>query len=203
MVETLTAFISEFALCPDKEDGWIWKATKDGVFSTKSAYEVIAAARNEPSPMSMFKEELAQVWKTPAPHKAKVIAWRCLRNRLPTCNNLVKRNVPLGIEETWCNACVTSFETAEHLFLHCPKVEIVWDKIQQWIDSKIVRSQGIPQHFTSFFCAARGKNSRKFLMALWVCTIWLIWEKRNDSRFEGKAWDTEKLVLEIKGRLWS
>ncbi|XP_057774910.1 uncharacterized protein LOC130993891 [Salvia miltiorrhiza] len=184
-----------------KKDGWRWKPTKDGVFSIKSAYETIETTKGEPDAGN--SEALAKVWEAPTPHNARVTAWRSLRNRLATCDNLVKRNVPIEIEERWCNACVGYEETVEHFLLHCPKVELVWDQIQQWLNIKTVRPRGLLDHFMSFIYGGRGKKNRKFLQALWVGTIWSVWKGRNDSRFDGKVWDAHKLVLEIKGRMWS
>ncbi|XP_057793138.1 uncharacterized protein LOC131009746 [Salvia miltiorrhiza] len=144
-----------------------------------------------------------KIWNAPAPYKARVTAWRCLRNRLATCDNLIKRKVALQVEDSWCNSCVAHEETAAHLFLHCPKAGQVWDLIQQWIGQRTARPQGILQHFSIFVHGGKGKSSRKFLKALWICTIWLIWKNRNVSRFEGKVWDAQHMALEIKGRMWS
>ncbi|XP_057779420.1 uncharacterized protein LOC130997999 [Salvia miltiorrhiza] len=146
---------------------------------------------------------MAKVWEAPTPHKAKVTAWRCLRNRLATCENLRRRNVQIGVEERWCNACISSEETTEHLFLHCPKAAAVWDQIFQWLDIKTANPRGILQHFISFISAGKRKKERRLLKALWVGTVWLLWESRNESRFQGKVWDIDRLVLQIKGRLWS
>ncbi|XP_057811915.1 uncharacterized protein LOC131026163 [Salvia miltiorrhiza] len=201
MVNNMLLVISTLAPRAGKKDGWKWKAAKDGVFSTKSAYEAISKEKGEMA--STHHEVLAQVWEAPTPHKARVVAWRSLRNRLATCDNLVKTNVPIKVEEKWCNACVCHEETVEHMFLHCPKAEQIWDQIQQWLNIKTAKPQGLSQHFLSFTHGGKGKKSRKFLKALWVGTIWLLWNYRNESRFEGKACDTQKLVLDVKGRLWS
>ncbi|XP_057811561.1 uncharacterized protein LOC131025790 [Salvia miltiorrhiza] len=203
MTEALKLFIFGCSPRCGLEDGWDWKAMKDGRFSTKSAYEALVATRSDSSAVTYQNETSGKIWDAPAPFKARVTAWRCLRNRLATCDNLIKRKVALQVEDSWCNSCAAQEETAAHLFLHCPKTEQVWDLIQQWVGQRTARPQGILQHFFIFVHGGRGKSSKKFLKALWICTVWLIWKSLNESRFEGKVCDAQKLVLEIKGRMWS
>ncbi|XP_057779431.1 uncharacterized protein LOC130998010 [Salvia miltiorrhiza] len=196
-------FISNVELTADSKDTWKWKATKDGEFTTKSAYSILEASNTESHSPQLHIEALSNVWDVPAPHKARVTAWRCLRNRLATCDNLVKRQVVLDTVERRCNACFSSEETADHLFLFCPKAVMVWDSIQRWLGVQTVRPGNVAQHFTSFFHLGREKKSKKVLKALWIGTVWLLWKKRNESRFDGEVWEVSCLVLEVKGRLWS
>ncbi|XP_057803570.1 uncharacterized protein LOC131018894 [Salvia miltiorrhiza] len=202
-VEALTGFLSHHIPCAGKTDGWTWKASKEGVYTTKSAYSVMAATKNVVPAAQDVNETLAAVWETPAPFKVRVTAWRCLRNRLATCDNLIKRNVAISTEESACNGCVSGVETVDHLFLLCPKVEQVWDGIQKWLGFSTVRPHNITHHFTSFTHLGRRKRSEKFLKTVWTCTIWLLWKRRNESRFDGKGWEVQMLIQEIKGRLWS
>ncbi|XP_057786471.1 uncharacterized protein LOC131011494 [Salvia miltiorrhiza] len=129
--------------------------------------------------------------------------WRIMRNRLPTCDNLVKRRIPLGEEEVLCNACCQREESAQHLFLRCPKTEMVWNEIQKWVGVDSVRPDNVEAHFEAFSNLGTRKTSSKFLSVLWACTTWLIWKGRNESRFESKNWEIAKMLGGIKARLWS
>ncbi|XP_057803597.1 uncharacterized protein LOC131018929 [Salvia miltiorrhiza] len=182
---------------------WIWKASKGGDYTTKSAYSAIKASRNESTSTISNSDTLASIWTTTATHKAKVTAWRILRSRLPTCDNLRKRNVPLGVEEMTCNSCFHSPESVEHVFLTCPKTVMVWNRVKTWIGSRPAHPQGIDSHFYTFTHLDKGKNCENFLKALWICTTWLIWKRRNETRFEGKQWSIDGLILEIQARTWS
>ncbi|XP_057791320.1 uncharacterized protein LOC131008461 [Salvia miltiorrhiza] len=197
----LTEVISDVVPCLGKKNGWRWKAAKDVTFSTSSAYETIAKEKREE--VASSAAELAKVWNAPTIHKARVTAWRSLRNRLATCDNLLKRKIQIADDERWCNACAMAEDSVEHVLLHCPKTEQVWNNLQQWINIKTAKPKGLSQHFLSFIYSSKGKRCRKFLKTLWIGTIWILWRCRNESRFQGKVWEIQKVSQEIKGRMWS
>ncbi|XP_057794182.1 uncharacterized protein LOC131010599 [Salvia miltiorrhiza] len=203
LLDDLISVISDGAPRAGMSDEWKWKATKSAKFTTNSAYHVIAASRGDSHSNQLPHEVLAKVWDAPTPHKVKVTAWRCLRNRLATCCNLSKRHVFLPVKEAWCNSCILREESNDHLFLSCGKSELIWDALQKWIGISTVRPKGVAQHFLMFSHLGQGKRSLKILKALWMCIVWLIWKKRNESRFDGNVWEAKNLVLEAKGRLWS
>ncbi|XP_057790799.1 uncharacterized protein LOC131007900 [Salvia miltiorrhiza] len=145
---------------------------------------------------------MEQVWDTPAPQKARLVTWRILRKRLPTCDNLRRRNIHLGEEESMCNACCHKAETINHLFLECPKTTALWNGILNWLGINGPWPSDVEEHFKAFVNMGKSK-SRKFLAALLMCVIWILWKSRNDSRFEGKPWDIQSVLRDIKVRLWS
>ncbi|XP_057788337.1 uncharacterized protein LOC131005389 [Salvia miltiorrhiza] len=201
MEDNLNTLIVAFSPCLGKQDGWKWKSAAEGIFSTKEAYAECAKAVGERA--VVLKEESKQLLTAQAPHKARVTAWRAICNRLPTCDNLLKRKVQIPDEEKWCNACVTREETVVHSLLHCPKVDRVWDHIHQWIGIETTKPQRLVEHFKSFTGGGRGTKNTAFLKALWIATVWLLWRYRNDSRFENKNWEVSKIAKDIKGNLWS
>ncbi|XP_057775020.1 uncharacterized protein LOC130993998 [Salvia miltiorrhiza] len=201
-VHDLLSFISGANLVAGVPDDWFWSAAKDGIYSTKSAYEAIKETRQERQNSEAINEILSKVWKSPVPLKARVMAWWTLRDRLPTCANLRRRNIVLNEVDTGCNACFHSEETINHLLFHCPKTEKVWDDIFRWLGICFVRPQSVVSHFLLFTNFGNRKESRKFLPALWCCVVWVVWRCRNASRFEGKGWEISKVVSEIKVRMW-
>ncbi|XP_057809008.1 uncharacterized protein LOC131023481 [Salvia miltiorrhiza] len=146
---------------------------------------------------------LNSVWKAKAPQKAIMTAWRVLKNRIPTCDNLRKRQVPLCEEDTKCKECGMQEESAYHVFLACPKMEEAWNDLQKWLGTATVRPNSIESHFGTFAAFGKEKKVKNLLLAIWVCCIWLLWKKRNEKRFEYKEWDPKKLVMEVKIRMWS
>lgn len=70
----------------------------------------------------------SQIWKAFAPSKARIMAWRLLRNRLPTQDNIHKRLASSTVERMCC-CCMDEEETAQHLFMGCPRVQDLWNKM--------------------------------------------------------------------------
>ncbi|XP_057803596.1 uncharacterized protein LOC131018928 [Salvia miltiorrhiza] len=201
--QSLLGQLSGFSPCVGSVDKWFWRAQKNGVYTANSAYQAIRdqieERRVEPEEMNLFSD----LWNSTAPQKVRVTTWRVLRNRLPTCDNLIRRNIQVGEVEKSCVACFFPQESAIHLFLDCPKSAMIWDQILNWTGYSWARPRGIPEHFSSFVYLANGKNSTQLLKALWMCTIWVIWRKRNESRFEDKVWELKSIIMEIKTRMWS
>ncbi|XP_057790730.1 uncharacterized protein LOC131007831 [Salvia miltiorrhiza] len=203
-VNNLFAAIADVKICAGGGvDRWTWRAAKEGAFTTRTAYLLIKNARSVDGPTIANKDLLANVWSPPAAFKTKVFSWRALRRRLPTCANLIKKNVPLEIVETSCNACFHPSETEDHVLLQCPKAQAVWDRIQNWLGCQSARHHDITVHFNSFSFLGKGKKIRNLLKALWMCTCWSIWKQRNSSRFEGKVQSVDSLVSEVKARCWT
>ncbi|XP_057802952.1 uncharacterized protein LOC131018245 [Salvia miltiorrhiza] len=188
-----------FSQLAGTKDVWCWKATSNGKYSTKSAYACIEEQRERSVQVLLIKNHLVKVWGAAAPQKAKVGAWRALRNRLPTCDNLKRRNIPLDEVDAVCSACFHHNESVNHLLLKCPKTEMVWVEIHRWIGISTAQPQLINMHFESFINLGTGKENEKFLTALWICTVWQLWKKRNECRFDGKGWEPKNLNKDFEG----
>ncbi|XP_057793926.1 uncharacterized protein LOC131010427 [Salvia miltiorrhiza] len=202
-VNLLTSFISPFVLIADSDDGWSWSASTDGKFTTKLAYEAIKTRRSEITAQSTEALAAASVWQTLAPQKAVVNAWIILRRRLPTCDELRKWNINLGDGEVVCKQCFSHNESINHVFTLCSRTQEVWNEIQLWIGIQIARPSTSVEHWRSFCYFCKNKTIGKLLKAIWVGCCWLLWQKRNGKRFEGKDWEGKDVVLELKARIWS
>ncbi|XP_057792778.1 uncharacterized protein LOC131009459 [Salvia miltiorrhiza] len=190
-------------LCACTKDGWTWRGESGKGFTAKSVYEVLKERAKETTEVVEETDISAKVWKIPIPNKVKLTVWRILKNRIPTCDNLLRRNVMLSEVEVGCNACFYRQESMKHVLLHCPKTSKIWEAIYQWLGVCVVQPHDVPSHFRFFTGLSSRKSNRKFLMALWCCTTWLIWKMRNESRFDNKRWEIASLLGEIKARVWS
>ncbi|MCI00433.1 cysteine-rich receptor-like protein kinase, partial [Trifolium medium] len=94
-----------------EEDLWVWRYDMAGGYSVRGAYALLTTAdATTPAVASDL------IWHKHVPLKVSVLAWRLLRNRLPTKDNLVARNI-ISHDACFCvNGCGT-LETANHLFL--------------------------------------------------------------------------------------
>jgi hypothetical protein len=89
------------------------------------------------------------VWHKQGPPKVSILAWRLLRDRLPTKTNLLRRGIiqPVTIR---CVAGCEFDESAPHLFLHCDIFGSLWQHIRTWIDVSGVEPYNIHDHFIQF-----------------------------------------------------
>lgn len=68
------------------------------------------------------------VWHKQVMLKVFVFAWRLLRNRLPTKDNLVRRGVLHEGDNTYVFG-----ETTDHLFLGCGVFGALWPLVWMWL----------------------------------------------------------------------
>ena len=101
-------------------------------------------------------------WHKQAPLKASIVAWRLLKDRLPTRLNLHKR----GVFEAATTSCVSGCgiaESAPHLFLHCPVFGSLWQHIRSQLDVSGADPQNISEHLHQFIhSTGHSKAPRSF-----------------------------------------
>lgn len=142
------------------------------------------------------------LWKTFAPAKAHTMAWRLVKNRLPTKDNLHRR-FGLSPEARRCSCCNLEEETVNHLFLNCSEVCRLWNNLVGWLGVSWVAPVETVQHLDSFMGLARGGRNSKRLGGLWICAVWVIWKWRNKVIFNQASWNFRKIEEEIKCRYWN
>ena len=109
---------------PDK---LVWSSNRNGIFSTRSAYELIT---NNNPPIIDYH---SWIWKVNTYPKIKNFLWRLSHNGLPTKAKLYQKNIPVPLN---CDACQNLFEDAKHLFFECP---FTIDQINKQ-DSSLIRN---------------------------------------------------------------
>ena len=87
-----------------------WEGDSSGKYTVGSAYELL----NRNLPLESQDETFKALWKIKVPSKATIFAWRLIRERLPTKNNLRRRNVETN--DVTCPFCRSHDEDKAHLF---------------------------------------------------------------------------------------
>ncbi|XP_057770688.1 uncharacterized protein LOC130990474 [Salvia miltiorrhiza] len=147
------------------------------------------------------ENEFALIWKTPASATAITTAWKVLKGRLPTVDNLRRRQVVLQ-PAACCVLCNSSEESIDHLFFSCHKSDEIWKSIFLWIDKQSVCHTKAKNHLNAFINLGN-KDDLSFLLQVWIGTVWCIWKWRNDCIFNQGNWNKERVVSEIKAKIWS
>ena len=72
-------------------DHWMREADSSGQYSVRSAYSLLRQHVAE----EVQVEEFRELWKLKVPSKVAVFAWRLLKDKLPTRDNLRKKQIDL------------------------------------------------------------------------------------------------------------
>lgn len=118
------------------EDSWKWRASRDGSYLLKEAYNCLTTTINTSAGWQdqNSKKAFELVWKKAAPLKAAATAWSALWDRLPTKENLKRRNILRANEEIMCTCCGEVEETNNHFFLVCNFTHSIWSTILRWLN---------------------------------------------------------------------
>jgi len=126
---------------------WCWKAEEGGVFSVKSCYlKLVHLLSDEEVWSEMEKGVLDNIWKSKAPLKVVAFSWKLFLNRVPTRDNLVRRNCLPPEESTLCVFCGGTKESSKHLFLHCNFTTKVWERVTKWLDFSFITPPNLFVH---------------------------------------------------------
>lgn len=86
MVTDLLNFVSNLSLTEGISDDWTWTLEDGGLFSVKSAYSILQGDVIEP-----IDKIYSKLWSLKAPSNVLSLAWRVLKNRIQSKENLEKK----------------------------------------------------------------------------------------------------------------
>jgi len=125
-----------------------------------------------------------------------------LLNRIPTRENLRRRNALPPDASLGCVLCDTEVESINHLFLHCPIAMRVWLELLRWVGNMFTMPHNLFSHWACWNEGSPSKKIVKGLRLIWHSTIWCIWKARNDKIFNAKEVEVLALVEEVKVLSW-
>ncbi|KAF4400007.1 hypothetical protein G4B88_021221 [Cannabis sativa] len=173
-------------------DELIWKASKDGSFSVKVAYQAIIRGR------SGLEDELWKlIWRSKVYERAKCFLWKIARDILPFGSRLhqIFGNISTSI------LCLAEEDSPIHLFFRCDVAKQIWrsgpwgicSEALVFQDNKaMVRWLLTPSNLP---LANAGERSRFTLYAIMVC--FHLWKYRNMVFHDGIKWPIPKLQQAI------
>jgi len=137
------------------------------------------------------------IWHPQVPSKVSILAWRLLRDRLPTKSNMLRRGIIHG-ENSSCVAGCGCIESVQHLFISCDFFGTLWHHVRQWLGLSGVDHNDIGTHFAQFTNYLGGRRRcRSFLQLLWRMCVWLIWKERNNRVFTNVHISIEELKEKV------
>ncbi|GAU35790.1 hypothetical protein TSUD_56670 [Trifolium subterraneum] len=105
------------------DHSWLWQPDPDNGYSVRSAYYFLTSQDS----VTLHSAD-GLIWHPQIPLKVSILAWRLLRDRLPTKANLVTRGI-LSSEAHFCVSGCGAVESAQHLFLSCSTFGPLWSMV--------------------------------------------------------------------------
>jgi hypothetical protein len=169
MLGECRTLLHDISLQSNITDKWQWSLDPNGNYSVKGVYILLTSQEDQRSYAT-----LELTWHRHVPFKVSILAWRLLRNRLPTKENLVTR----GIIPHDPRVCVTgcgAIESAHHVFLSCPSFSSLWSHVRLCIGVESADPKHLRDHFVQFVHSSGGTRScRSFMQLLWLWCVWVI-----------------------------
>ena len=158
MVGELILLLANVTLQVTREDTWLWTLETSNAFSVRSLYNFLTLQPPAEPPV-----DASSIWHKDVPLKVVVFAWRLLRDRLHTKDNLLRRGI-IHFDSRLCVAGYGIVETSYHLFLHCNFFGTIWHVIYSWLDISVTNPFYVHDHFHQFgFCGGFGQRRRSIL----------------------------------------
>lgn len=182
-------------------DSWHWRFATNGIYNTSISYNNFWKGNQAAGPTpSQVQPTFKRLWTSWSPRKTIPCAWRLLKNRLPTMDNLARRGVVMT--STSCPLCMEYDECPEHLFFKCKISSSIWDAVKSWLSINMVMHINPSIHFLQFSEALGRKKLRKVAFFIWVGSVWSLWNLRNDVLFNNGSVAIDKVISILKIRLW-
>ncbi|GKV53510.1 hypothetical protein SLEP1_g60031 [Rubroshorea leprosula] len=181
-------------------DSWEWTHSKDGQYSTKSAYAILAKEEREATEITTF----SRIWNSVLPRKISAFNWQLLQDRIPTKMNLLTRGIIKDIQDCKCGICGEEEEDTKHLFLKCNMVRWLWMACAKWWGIKVKLEADCWNTFQVAGREPKEKCIRDGWDCIWNSLAWTVWLARNQNTFQGKEINWEKLLelIQLKSFHW-
>lgn len=134
--------------------------------------------------------------------ESQTIAWKILREQLPTRDNLKKRNIIPLTTSSECVVCGEVKESIPHLFFVCSFARYVWSKFYQWIDVALVSQPSRTIHFLTHSEMFDPGKITTFTSTMWTRVMWTLWNLHNDLIFNAAQLCPIKAFNKIKAHMW-
>ena len=179
------------------EDRLIWTATSNGVYSTKSAYQLLSkeAEVKAPGPSNLAdnKQFWLDIWALNLPNKIRHFLWRAAIDSLPTKLNLMNRNITAN---SLCDGCGCETEDTIHALWDCIEVKNVWWKLvrcRPFLTEKLVCCRDLCQGILAL--------KSPHLVETFAYIAYGIWHNRNTQRMGAVTLPLGKIYTDAVERL--
>ncbi|KAL8535589.1 hypothetical protein ACS0TY_011282 [Phlomoides rotata] len=177
---------------------WKWKHSADGSYAVNKAYTLLLDKIERPNMLIEEEQAYKKLWKNWAIKKATITAWRIMKERVATKDNLARSGTHFSTSGKVCPLCNKEEESTRHPFFKCDVTSLIWGKLINWLGVAMVFHENPMVHFLQF-CDCLGKDDRaKVAATIWIGITWNIWNLRNNVVFNKTRFNIEKGINCIK-----
>ena len=158
------------------EDMLLWKFTKDGEFSTNSAYKKIIS---NPGETNSFQR--AWIWKVVSLPKIISFLWLCMHKSVPVRDVLADRG--MGCNRL-CLVCKNQTESIDHLLRDCVFACAFWSKMGVLHLFMNTHAQSLDDWLHENCLSKRIQQNHIPWGIIFPFAVWNLWKHRNKVIFE-------------------
>jgi len=167
--------VSSCVLQVDTVDRWVQKLHTSQCYTVKSAYSFLTATDT-----NLNEGYDSFLWLKAVPLKVNLFVWRLFMNRLPTKDNLYRRQA-----------------------IRCDVYGRIWLLVSKWLGIDSVFNGNISTHSYQFRgLGGFSKNSRTAFTIIWISVIFVVWKDRNNMIFQNKSDQLETLAEKVKLQMY-
>jgi hypothetical protein len=144
----------------DLPDRWEWRPDLDTGNSFRDAYQILTS--QDTITFGAAEELLCH---KQVPLKVSILAWRLVRDQLPTRANMVSRGILSPDHAQYATGCGGA-ESAQHLFLSCGIFGSLWPLVRAWIGFSTADAHNLSDQFVQFTYSAGDFRARRSFLQL-------------------------------------
>lgn len=177
-------------------DSLFWQRTKTGVYSTKSANQMLDEAKSlsEPGQSTPIAHNgfWKKIWGINVPNKIKHFLQRACCEALPTKKNLHQRKV---IRNSVCEFYAEEVEDTIHVLWECQVIREIWWEVEQCRNNLSTRFTCFSDLLTGIFQYHEPNLAELFAFITWL------WTKMNASQLRNCSISYLGIFADAKDRL--
>ncbi|KAL0648353.1 hypothetical protein Bca4012_046644 [Brassica carinata] len=170
----------------NRSDEVVWDLTKNGIYSSKSGYQLLDTLEVLSSPTTLVtppveKQLWTALWKTKTTPKLRHFLWCILSGALAVKERLRSRGI---LFDTTCSSCNEAPEDIGHVLFHCRFAQEVWALSSVPMPPSGYWSRSIFLNLHHLISCSRKRNlsPERGLLFPWI--LWHIWKARNSLCFD-------------------
>ncbi|XP_058745931.1 uncharacterized protein LOC131618790 [Vicia villosa] len=193
----LNDILSTVTIRPDAKDSFVWFHQGEATYSVSGGYSVARSCSNNPSLNAADLLAVNQIWNTQVPSKIHVFGWRCIKDRIATREQLLKRGILINFDSNVCPLCNRFGESLLHLLVQCSFAVEVWKLVCMWTGISVHHSDSLAAHLFSFTESIGSRIPVKKRLLIWLVCCWSLWCMQNAVIFKNE----EAVVADVFEKL--